>query len=135
MPKGQFILLGVILSEDKKIAMLREIATGKVFRLEQGKEINGMQLEKLEPEKITLKQGDEREELTLKIQPSTKQQVAAAPPANPPRPGESGTPAAPVQAEAPAVPVQADAQGGPLTPQQQYIARRRALHMGHRPRQ
>lgn len=119
MRKGQFYLIGVILTADKKIAMLHEIATGKVFRVEQGKEINGMQLEKLEPEKITLKQGDEREDLQLKIQPGAKQQLAAAPP-----------PGIPGQAGAPAVPGQANMQGNqnPLSPQEQFLARRRALH-------
>ncbi|MGC2459122.1 MAG: hypothetical protein WA435_14130 [Gallionellaceae bacterium] len=120
MSKGQFTLVGVILTTDKKIAMLHEIATGKVFRVEQGKEINGMQLEKLEPEKVTLKQGDEREELLLKIQPSVKQQLAAAPqPGNPANPGPAGTPAVPGQANIP---------DGQLSPQQQFLARRRALH-------
>lgn len=74
MRKGQFILIGVILTKDSKIAMLNEIATNEVFVVEQGKEINGMQLENLESERITLKQGDEHEDLMLDIQPGEKRQ-------------------------------------------------------------
>lgn len=67
MRKGQFILDGIIITKDKNIALLREVATRKVVRAELGQEINGMQIEKLERDKITFKQGDEHEEVLLKI--------------------------------------------------------------------
>lgn len=72
MRKGQFVLLGVILTKDKNVALLREIANGKVLRVEQGKEINGILIAAMEKEKVTLTQWDDREELTLKIQPGQK---------------------------------------------------------------
>ena len=67
MRKGQFILDGIIITKDKNIALLREEITRKVMRVELGQEINGMLIEKLDRDRITLKQGDEREELILKI--------------------------------------------------------------------
>jgi type II secretory pathway component PulC len=67
MRKGQFILDGIIITKDKNIALLREEITRKVIRVELGQEINGMLIEKLDRDRITLKQGDEREELVLKI--------------------------------------------------------------------
>ena len=83
MRKGQFILDGIIITKDKNIALLREVATRKMVRVELGQEINGMQIEKLERDKITFKQGDEHEELVLKIKTG---------PSQPGRPGSSGVP-------------------------------------------
>jgi hypothetical protein len=119
MRKGQFILVGVILTKEKNIALLREIANGKVLRVEQGKEINGMLLEKLEQEKITLRQGDDSEEVMLKIQPVQRPAQAAPAPA----PGAPGAP--PAQ---PGTPVAAPV-ATPIPPSmQEFIARRRAPH-------
>jgi hypothetical protein len=118
MRKGQFILDGIIITKDKNIALLREVTTRKMVRVELGQEINGMQVEKLDRDKITFKQGDEREEVILKIK------TASGPP------GKSGSPRAPEQLAAPAVslpgaPVAAPVQnvGDP----QSVFERRRAL--------
>ncbi|MEO6422060.1 MAG: hypothetical protein ABIR84_05120 [Candidatus Nitrotoga sp.] len=89
MRKGQFILDGIIITKNKNIALLREVATRKMVRVELGEEINGMQIEKLDPDKITFKQGDEREELILKIK------TGSTPP------GRPGIPSAPAQHNAP----------------------------------
>lgn len=91
MRKGQFIVDGIIITKDKNIALLREIATRKMVRVELGQEINGMQIEKLDRDKITFKQGDEREEVVLKIKTVSG-------------PGKSGSPHVPAQSAAPAVP-------------------------------
>lgn len=72
MQKGQFILLGALITRDKSIAMLRDTTTGKAMRVEEGKEIRGIMVTRIYPEKVLLTQGDETEELVLKIQPSTK---------------------------------------------------------------
>jgi hypothetical protein len=117
MRKGQFILDGIIITKDKNIALLREVATRKMVRVELGQEINGMQIEKLDRDKITFKQGDEREEVILKIKTVLG-------------PGKSGSPHAPAQLAAPAMslpgaPVAAPEQnaGDP----QSVFERRRAL--------
>ena len=72
MQKGQFILLGVTIARDVSIALLKEKSTGKTHRVKKGKEVNGITLEKVEAEKVTLTQSDESEELTLKIQDHAK---------------------------------------------------------------
>lgn len=72
MQKGQFVLLGALITKDKSIALLREVATGKATRVEQGKEIKGITVANVLPEKVTLTQYDDSEELVLKIQLSPK---------------------------------------------------------------
>ena len=118
MRKGQFILDGIIITKDKNIALLREVATRKMVRVELGQEINGMQIEKLDRDKVTFKQGDEREELVLKIK------------TGPSQPGKHGSPGVPTQLAAPAVPLP----GAPVTAPSENVAdprsvfeRRRAL--------
>ncbi|RFC35409.1 MAG: hypothetical protein DID90_2727554461 [Candidatus Nitrotoga sp. LAW] len=118
MRKGQFILDGIIITKDKNIALLREVATRKMVRVELGQEINGMQIEKLDRDKITFKQGDEHEELVLKIK------------TGPSQPGRSGSPGVPAQLVAPAVstpgaPVTAPAEGA--ADPRSVFERRRAL--------
>jgi len=93
MHKGQFILDGIIITKDKNIALLREVTTRKMARVELGQEINGMQIEKLERDKITFKQGDEREELILRVK------------TGPIQPGMSGSSVVPTQLVAPVVPL------------------------------
>lgn len=118
MRKGQFILDGIIITKDKNIALLREVATHKMVRVELGQEINGMQIEKLEPDKITFKQGDEHEELVLKIKTVSRST------------GKSGSPGVPTQLAAPTVPLP----GAPVAAPAENVAdprsvfeRRRAL--------
>ncbi|CAH1386505.1 conserved hypothetical protein [Candidatus Nitrotoga sp. M5] len=117
MRKGQFILDGIIITKDKKIALLREVATRKMVRVELGQEINGMQIEKLDRDKITFKQGDEYEEIILKIK-------AASPPAG--QYGNTGRVAPPASAETvPGAPIAAPTSnaGDPRS----VFERRRAL--------
>ncbi|OGT05346.1 MAG: hypothetical protein A3F73_10635 [Gallionellales bacterium RIFCSPLOWO2_12_FULL_59_22] len=123
MQKGQFALLGALITRDKSIALLRDIAAGKAIRVEQGKEIRGITVSKVLPEKVVLTQGDETEELTLKIQPSGKTPVA---------------PKVPVAPQAQAAPAQASQpQAAPPPPAQNIppaelgralINERRAVH-------
>src|SRR4029079_876041 len=44
MVKGQYTLQGVIAVGDLRIALLREKTSGRVHRLEKGKELNGVTL-------------------------------------------------------------------------------------------
>jgi hypothetical protein len=116
MKKGQFLLVGAIITKERKIAILREVANGKVARVEEGKEINGIKLEKLEPEKATLTQWDDREDIIMKIQPMPKvlPQTAQVPP-----PMVPGQPPPPV----PGTPPGAQANPPPVD----IVAQRRAL--------
>lgn len=76
MQKGQFVLLGALITKDNSIALLRDVATGKATRVEQGKEINGITVANVYPEKVILTQYDDSEELVLKIQSMAKQLAA-----------------------------------------------------------
>ncbi len=67
MRRGQFILQGVIVAGDTRIAMLREKANGKIHRVEKGHEINGLKLAEVSPESVTLTQGSEQEVLPLQV--------------------------------------------------------------------
>ena len=91
MQKGQFILLGAIITKDVSIALLKEKSSGKTHRVKKGKEVNGITLEKVEAGKVTLTQGDDSEELTLKINAAPKPAPAPPAPANPP--GQANPPA------------------------------------------
>jgi hypothetical protein len=117
MRKGQFILDGIIITKDKNIALLREVTSRKMVRVELGQEINGMQVEKLDRDKITFKQGDEREEVILKIKTVLG-------------PGKSGSPRAPEQLAAPAVSLPGAPGAAPVQnvgDPQSVFERRRAL--------
>jgi hypothetical protein len=75
MKKGQFVLLGALITKEKNIALLREVATGKATRVEQGKEIKNITVANVLPEKVILTQYDDTEELELKIQPMSYHSV------------------------------------------------------------
>lgn len=107
MQKGQFVLLGALITKDKSIALLREVATGKATRVEQGKEIKGITVSNVLPEKVTLTQYDDSEDLVLKIKSLPKPPVAIPErPVPPSAAPQSPTPQSPAGA-APAVPASA----------------------------
>ncbi|MCR4297874.1 MAG: hypothetical protein NUV75_03835 [Gallionella sp.] len=125
MQKGQFALLGALITRDKSIAMLRDISSGKAIRVEQGKEIRGMTVTRIDPEKVILTQDGETEELVLKIQPSAKPPAApkAAPAQQPAQPQAVPQAAAGVPpVSAPSATTSADGAGDA----QSLINRRRA---------
>jgi general secretion pathway protein N len=66
--KGQFVLQGVIVVGDNRVAMLREKSSGRVIRIERGHEVNGIKVTEIQPEAVTLAQGSEEERLTLSVQ-------------------------------------------------------------------
>ncbi|MGZ5048297.1 MAG: hypothetical protein ACXWF0_13810 [Usitatibacter sp.] len=159
--KGQFVLLGVIAVGSNRTAMLREKASGRVVRVEVGREVNGIKVVEIEPETVTLAQGGEQEKLALSVQKGPGAAVGApsqgpfaapaAPPAAPPPAQAPGAPPAqpaqfPRPAPAPGVPPQNISQGGALggnpvaratsdsaTPltPEELLARRRARRTQH----
>ena len=68
MKKGQFALSGVIIVPGQRLALLRDVNTGKSERVEQGQEIRGMLAERVDAGLVVLKQGNETEELLLMVQ-------------------------------------------------------------------
>jgi len=81
---GQFILQGVIVAGGTQIALLKEKTSGRMHRVEKGREVNGIQVAEVEAERVTLAQGDAREVIELRVQ----------------LPGAPGAPAAPAAASA-----------------------------------
>lgn len=115
--RGRYTLTGVSISPVKRVVLLRDAATGKTVRVEQGSEVSGMLVESVSPGKVVLKQGAEREEIVLTVAPAPHL-VALSPPKSDPSakpfriPGEGAPPAIyPPPAAAP--PVAASAPGAP----------------------
>ena len=101
--RGQFILQGVTIAGSTRIAMLKEKASGRMHRVELGREVNGLHMAEVEPERVTLTQGGEREVIELRVQ-----RAGAASPGSSPQP-----PSSPVAATVTPVPSRS---GGPFAP-------------------
>jgi len=142
MRRGQFVLQGVTIAGDTRIALLKEKSTGHVVRAEKGKEVNGLKVTEVTPESVTLEQGKEQEVLPLQVGKAGPSNVAPntgpfGPPgvpgvfsAGPAAGAAPGLPAHPLPAPPsstsnPAAPSVPQASGAPLTPEE-LLARRRA---------
>ena len=82
MQRGQFALTGTLVVEGKATAFLRDVNGGKARRVLQGETINGLLVAEVKPNGVRLTQGDESEELVLKLAVgprTTIQPVVAAP--------------------------------------------------------
>lgn len=75
---GRYALTGVSISPEARVALLREVATNKTWRVEQSKELNGAVLESVTPTGVTLKLGAERMEIPLRLAPAPKPVAASA---------------------------------------------------------
>jgi hypothetical protein len=92
MKRGQFTLTGTSVVGNTATAFLREVAGGKARSVRKGETLNGMTVAEVTSDRVRLKQGDEFEDLQLKIAagPRTTVQpapVVAAAPAAPAAPG------------------------------------------------
>jgi general secretion pathway protein N len=149
MRKGQFLLQGTSITKDfGDIAMFKEVANNRAYVVRKGEQLNGITVDKIEPGRVLLKQGDETEDLAMKTQGPTKVAPSApitfgsifqqiAPQSPPPAPATAvpkppGTVAAPATSPSSAgqpaytpVPQPAIASQTPLTPEE-ILARRRA---------
>ena len=67
LKKGQFILQGTTLVGSLSIAMLKEVSTGTIHRVEKGGEILGMKLAEVSAEQVVLRAGDDTETLELLV--------------------------------------------------------------------
>ena len=150
---GQFQLLGVIIAGNTKTAMLREKASGRIHRLEVGREVNGIRVATIDRDTVTLAQGGETEVVPMQVQKGGAVPAAATgpfaqsgapaghappvaqvtPPGQQPQPPHQLPPASaallgiPPQPPPPAS-AQATMPGTPLTPlsPEELLARRRA---------
>lgn len=106
MKKGQFVLVGVLITPKQKSALLRDVQTNKTETVAMASAVRGMTLGEVEPSRAVLHQGTESEELTLNVQTGPKSAVSARPPAPPAAPAPVATPPAP-PASAASAPVSA----------------------------
>ncbi len=60
-----FILSGVVISNDQRMALLLRLSDGSTVRLRVGQEIDGWRIEAIEPDLVVLRQGDALEEVKL----------------------------------------------------------------------
>jgi hypothetical protein len=67
MAKGQFTLTGVTIAGPLKIALLREKSSGRVIRVEEGKDVNGITVAQVDPEQVKLTQGGDQEVVQLLV--------------------------------------------------------------------
>lgn len=88
MKKGQFVLVGVLITPQQRSALLRDIQTNKTETVALVGVVRGITLGQVEPTRVVLRQGAETEELILNVQagprpatPPQAQGVPAAPPA------------------------------------------------------
>jgi hypothetical protein len=67
MAKGQYTLTGVTIVGPLKIALLREKSSGRVIRVEEGKDVNGITVAQIDAEHVKLTQGGDQEVVQLLV--------------------------------------------------------------------
>ena len=90
MKRGQFVLMGVTITPEASFAFLKEVAGGKTHSVRKGSQVSGITVDTVEPRRVVLRQGEEREDLPLNVQvPARTAQApgAAMPGGVPPAPG------------------------------------------------
>lgn len=115
MKKGQFVLVGVLLARPQQAALLRDVQTNKTETVAVGASVRGLVLEKVSPDRVVLRQGEEVEELTLDVLRGSKPAAAQTQPGQNP---VTQAPSAFKPTPTPSVP-------RPLTPEEVEIAEKR----------
>ena len=108
MKKGQFVLVGVLISPGQRSALLRDVATGKTETVAQVGVVRGMTVGQVLPGRVVLRQGEESEELLLNVltgpKPPQRLQVISMPLIVPPAAASGPKPPASSAVAAPAMP-------------------------------
>lgn len=98
LKKGQFVLQGTTIVGDLSFAMLKEVATGRVHRVQKGAKVNELTLADVGPAFAVLTLGGESETVPMLVAKSTG--IAVAAPAGPFAAPVAAAAAAPPQAAA-----------------------------------
>jgi hypothetical protein len=101
--KGQFVLVGVLITPQLRSALLRDTQNGKTETVAMGAVVRGLTLGDVQPDRAVLRQGADSEELPLIVQMGSRTTPAA--PLAPAPPGSQAT-AAPMPPATPPVPSQ-----------------------------
>ena len=80
MPKGKYVLTGTAVAGDRHIAFLKEVSGGKSRVVRQGDQINGVLVATVAADRVRFTQGDDAEELVLKVAAGPKTTLPPAPP-------------------------------------------------------
>ena len=64
--RNLFTLMGVIISADERMALVKRRKTGEVLRLVEGQRVDGWLVEAIMPDRVTLRQGEATEDVVLK---------------------------------------------------------------------
>ncbi len=78
LPRGRYALAGVSILPGKRIALLRDLATGMTVRVAEKDRLGGMLVASVTPYKVVLQQDGESEELPLRVAPASGMPVPAA---------------------------------------------------------
>lgn len=97
MKKGQFVLVGVLITPQQSSAQLRDVQTNKAETVALNGVVRGMTVGEVGPSKVVLRQGSESEELTLNVLTGPKGAVAAKAPVAPAQPSSTPVAMPPVQ--------------------------------------
>jgi hypothetical protein len=103
MKKGQFVLVGVLITPQSRTALLRDVQTNKTEAVALVGVVRGLTLGEIEQGRVVLRQGAESEELILNVQSGPKGALPARIPAVPAVPKPAALPPA-VPPSSPAVP-------------------------------
>ena len=110
MKKGQFVLVGVLISPRQTSALLRDVVSNKTETVTLVGVVRGLTLGEVKADRVVLRQGAESEELMLNVQNGPKLPGAMQ---NRPAPQSAALPAAPpASAATPAKPALAPASVG-----------------------
>lgn len=122
MKKGQFALVGVLISPGQRSALLRDVVTNKTETVALIGVVRGLTLGDVKADRVVLRQGAESEELMLNVQTGPKSPAAMKNQATPPAtPAPAAVPPAAKPASAPvsapaALPAASAATAAPQTP-------------------
>ena len=94
MKKGQFVLVGVLITPGQRSALLRDVVSNKTETVALVGVVRGLTLGDVQADRVTLRQGAESEELMLNVQTGPKPPAAARNPAAPLAPPAAAPPAA-----------------------------------------
>ncbi len=108
MKKGQFVLVGVLITPQQRSALLRDVQTNKTETVALVGVVRGITLGEVEPNRVVLRQGAESEELLLNVQSGTKLPAPAQ--------GQTGVPPASTTTVAPLPVAPAQPVSGPKPP-------------------
>ena len=84
MKKGQFVLVGVLISPNHRSALLRDVVSNKTETVALIGVVRGLTLGDVQTDRVTLRQGAESEELMLNVQAGPKPPAGIKTPAAPP---------------------------------------------------